>query len=76
MIGKAVFRLSLWLLFGSLPAPLSAVTLSDLRKLIESQAFDSTEDANAYVQQLLRENQGQIPHVAPDTPLEQAMEVI
>ena len=51
-------------------------TLSDLRKLIESQAFDSTEDANAYVQQLLRENQGQIPHVAPDTPLEQAMEVI
>ena len=51
-------------------------TLSDMRKLIESQAFDTTEEADAYIQQLLRDNHGQVPHVAPTTPLEQAMEVM
>jgi len=57
------------------PPPMDQ-TLSDLRKLIEAQSFNSAEEANAYVQRLLQENQGQIPHVAPVTPLEQAMEVI
>ena len=51
-------------------------TLSDLRKLIEGQDFQSIDEANAFMQQLLRDNQGRIPHPEPTTPLEQAMEVI
>src|SRR5512141_2019580 len=50
--------------------------MSDLRKLLTTQEFGSIEEANAFLQKVLRENQGQIPHVAPETPLEQAMEVI
>ena len=58
-----------------LPPPMDQA-MSDLRKLLEAQSFNTVEEANAYLQQLLRENQGQIPHVAPVTPLEEAMEVI
>ena len=58
-----------------LPPPMDQA-LSDLRKLLEAQSFNTAQEANAFMQQLLHENQGQIPHVAPATPLEEAMEVI
>ena len=51
-------------------------TLSDLRKLIEGQDFQSVDEANAFMQQLLRDNQGRVPHPEPTTPLERAMEVV
>jgi tetratricopeptide (TPR) repeat protein len=51
-------------------------TLSDLRKLIEGQDFQSIDEANAFIQQLLRDNQGRVPHPEPTTPLERAMEVV
>jgi tetratricopeptide (TPR) repeat protein len=51
-------------------------TLSDIRKLIEAQNFNSAEEADAFMQKLLKDGQGKVPHVAPTTPLEQAMEII
>lgn len=49
--------------------------MRDLRKLMEKQEFASVEDANAYLQNLLRSTGGVIPHPEPETPLERAEEV-
>jgi tetratricopeptide (TPR) repeat protein len=59
------------------PIPRMAMeqTLTDIRKLLESNNFKSIDEANAYLQQMLAGG-GQVPHAEAETPLEQAQELI
>lgn len=50
-------------------------TLNDINRLIEEQDFDNVEDMNAFLQssQLV---DGQVPSQAPQTPLEEAQDIM
>jgi tetratricopeptide (TPR) repeat protein len=48
-------------------------TMADIVRLLESQEFDSLDEANAYLQQILASGQP-IPSAAPRTPLDEAQE--
>ena len=50
--------------------------MADLSKMLASQQFESIDQANAFLQQMLSRNQGRIPELAPETPLEQAQALI
>ena len=50
-------------------------TMADISRLLEEKAFDSVDDINAYLQQLLASGQP-IPAAAPRTPLEEAQAVM
>lgn len=50
--------------------------MHDLRKILESQNFESIDDANAFLRQLLSEGGGRLPELPPETPLEQAQALI
>lgn len=47
--------------------------MSDIGRLLESQEFDSIDEVNAYLQQVMASGQP-IPSAAPRTPLEEAQE--
>lgn len=47
-------------------------TMADVSKLLASREFDSIDDMNAFLHKLLADNDGRLPEVAPETPLEQA----
>ncbi len=49
-------------------------TMSDLNKLISQQEFDSIDDLNAYMQQIVAA--GPLPELEPETPLEEAQELM
>ena len=49
--------------------------MADVTKLLESRSFESIDDVNAFMQGLLARG-GTIPHPEPETPLEQAQELI
>lgn len=49
--------------------------MSDIGRLLESQEFDSIDDVNAYLQQILASGDS-IPSAAPRTPVEHAQEVM
>ena len=51
-------------------------SLADLSKLLASREFESIDQANAFLQQILSDNDGRIPELAPQTPLKQAQAVI
>ena len=60
---------------GRLPDPRSMErVMVDLGRLLEEQDFDGTEDANAFLQRHLKD--GEVPHQTPQTPLEEAQEVM
>ncbi|MBX6771619.1 MAG: hypothetical protein IRY83_07825 [Chloroflexi bacterium] len=48
--------------------------LARIGRLLESQEFESVEEANAYLQQVMAA--GEPPAVEPTTPLEQAQEIV
>jgi tetratricopeptide (TPR) repeat protein len=50
--------------------------MGDLQKLLNAQSFATSEEANAFLNKLMTEHQGRIPHPEPETPLEQAMELV
>lgn len=50
--------------------------MADLGKLLSAQEFDSIEEANEFLQQFLNESGGVIPQSEPETPLEEAQEVM
>jgi len=58
-----------------MPRILMDQTMADVTKLLESRSFESIDEANAYLQGLLAGG-GTIPHPEPETPLEQAQELI
>jgi hypothetical protein len=49
--------------------------MADIGRLLESQKFDSIEDVNAYLQELMASGES-IPSAAPRTPVEQAQELM
>lgn len=49
--------------------------MADLSRLLEEQEFDSIDDINAYLQQLMASGEP-IPTSAPRTPLEKAQELM
>ena len=51
-------------------------TMANVEKLLASQNFQSIDEANAFLQKMLREHGGQLPEVAPSTPLEQAQALV
>lgn len=51
-------------------------TMAGLSKILASQDFQSIEDANAFIQQLLNTNDGRLPEFEPETPLERAQVLI
>jgi tetratricopeptide (TPR) repeat protein len=51
-------------------------TMANLQKLLANQDFQSIDEANAYLQKLLQEHGGQVPEVAPSTPLEEAQALV
>jgi tetratricopeptide (TPR) repeat protein len=51
-------------------------TMADLSKLLASREFDSINEVNAFIQQMLTNNDGQLPELPPETPLEQAQALI
>jgi tetratricopeptide (TPR) repeat protein len=62
---------------SAMPSRLSMdKTMADLSKLLASQQFESIDQANAFLQQMLSNNDGRIPELAPETPLEQAQALI
>jgi tetratricopeptide (TPR) repeat protein len=50
-------------------------TMADLGRLLESEEFESIDEINAYLQQMLASGQP-IPAAAPRTPLEEAQELM
>ena len=48
-------------------------TMSDIHRLLEQQEFDSIDDVNAYLQQVMASGEP-VPSMPPRTPLEQAQE--
>lgn len=50
-------------------------TLADIGRLLEEQGFESIDDANAFLQQLMASGQP-FPAAAPETPLEEAQTVM
>ena len=51
-------------------------TMANLQKLLASQNFQSLDEANAFLQQTLEKHGGQVPEIAPSTPLEQAQALV
>ena len=51
-------------------------TMAKLQKLLANQDFQSIDEAYAYLQKLLQEHGGQVPEVAPSTPLEEAQALV
>lgn len=50
--------------------------MQDLRKVLESQNFESIDEANAFLRQMLSEGGGRLPELPPETPLEQAQALV
>lgn len=50
--------------------------MSDLGKLLGKQQFDSIDDMNTFLEDLLAESGGMIPPLEPETPLEKAQELV
>lgn len=58
---------------SAMPSRLSMdKTMADLSKILASQQFESIDEANAFLQNMLSNNGGRIPELAPETPLERA----
>jgi tetratricopeptide (TPR) repeat protein len=56
--------------------PASDKVMSDLQRLLSEQDFDSAEDVNRFLQELLSASGGYIPEASPLSPLEQAQHII
>jgi hypothetical protein len=66
---------SLMLPFGD-PRAMEKVS-QDLGRLLAEREFGSIEEANAFLENMLREGGGRLPEApAPTTPLEQAQDLI
>jgi tetratricopeptide (TPR) repeat protein len=66
--------------FGTFPPATSRPvnmdqTLRDLRKLVEKKEFGSIDELNAYIQNILVNSGGRIPHPPPESDLERAQEL-
>lgn len=51
-------------------------TMANLSKLLASREFDSIDDVNTFIQQMLTNHDGQLPELPPETPLEQAQALV
>jgi tetratricopeptide (TPR) repeat protein len=51
-------------------------TMANLQKLLAKKDFQSIDEVNAFLQQTLEEHGGQVPEIAPSTPLEQAQALV
>jgi tetratricopeptide (TPR) repeat protein len=61
-------------IMGGFPPNMEA-DLAALENLLQSQQFDSIDDANEFIQKLLTEGGGRIPRKMPETPLEKAQDL-
>lgn len=50
--------------------------MSELSRILAEQEFESVEDANEFLQNLMKETGGRIPHKEPETPAEKAMQLV
>jgi tetratricopeptide (TPR) repeat protein len=50
--------------------------MASVQRLLMEKDFASAEEANAYLQQLLKDNGGQLPILEPETPLERAQALV
>ncbi|MDP8924453.1 MAG: tetratricopeptide repeat protein, partial [Chloroflexota bacterium] len=50
--------------------------LASMTRLLEEQEFETIEEANAYLENLLQQGGGKLPDVAPSTPLEEAQDLV
>ena len=51
-------------------------TMSAIQKAMSQQQFSSIEEANAFLERYLAENDGRVPDAAAETPAEQAQELV
>lgn len=50
--------------------------MAQLGKLLKAQEFDSIDDVNSFLQELLTDSGGMIPDHKPETPLEKAQDLV
>lgn len=62
------------------PIPMSRLEMeqqmAELGRILSEQEFNSADEANEFLQNLLNETGGRIPHKEPETPAEKAMALI
>lgn len=62
---------------GGHPPPFSMdQIMRDVQKLLDKQDFATVEEANAFLQNMLKNNGGRVPTHVPDTPLEHAEAIV
>jgi tetratricopeptide (TPR) repeat protein len=50
--------------------------MNNLTKIMQEQEFETIEEANAFIQKLMEETGGFIPDAEPETPLEEAQQLV
>jgi tetratricopeptide (TPR) repeat protein len=61
---------------GVMPGMPMDKTMADIKKILASRQFDSIDELNAFMTQMLANNDGRLPEMPPETPLERAQELV